>query len=488
MIITHTDNIPPAPKTPASVGASCIQNIAANVPRRSPVVVSDANVRDDNSALGSITKSQSSTHSDNNKTVSNTQSNRRSAYALKNTSAKLLPTERVAHCLNHRVTHERGVDVRLNKSNGRAAYGNLMRCNSVWVCPCCSARILAQRGSEVEQGVKSWTEAGGSVWMLTLTHSHQRTDNLAVKMKLLQKALSRFFGDRAMKSVFEQFGKTGQITTLETTYSEANGWHPHHHILMFSAMSPDQFLNDVVSVTYDERGYIEYVTPHREKRLIKQGRIDDIKTVSFEHFIKSYWVRICDAVGLGTPSVKRGATIQNAGSVKSYLTKFKTAQELTNAQAKRGKNGSRNQWEILADAHNGCKRSGELWQIYAAAFKGSRQLFWSRGLKDLLLIGEVADDEIEELALAGVDDEIVTVIELAVEDWGYVRRKNWRAELLEIVENDYRDGTKNLDIFVYSIKRLREIERAEWARREQERIANLVPPHWFNDVPSAAGF
>lgn len=439
-------------------------------------------------SLGSITKSQSNTNSGNKKTLLNVQANRRSAYALKNTSAKLLPAERVAHCLNHRVTNERGVDVRLNKSNGRAGYGNLMRCDSVWVCPCCSARILAQRGEEVAKGVETWTEAGGSVWMLTLTHSHERTDNPAIKMKLLQNALSRFFGDRAMKSVFEQFGKTGQITALETTYSEANGWHPHHHILMFSAMSPDQFLNDVVSVTYDERGYIEYVTPHREKRLVKTGRIDDIKTVSFEHFIKSYWVRICDGVGLGTPSIERGATIQNAEAVKSYLTKFKTAQELTNAQSKRGKNGSRNQWEILADAHNGCERSGRLWQVYAAAFKGARQLFWSRGLKKLLLIDDVADDEIEELALAGIDDEIITVIELAVEDWGYIRRKNWRAELLEIVENDYRDGTKNLDIFVYSIKRLQEIERAEWARRERERIANLVPPDWFNNMSSAVGF
>lgn len=456
--------------------------------QRQPTTVSADSVRTDNPALGSITKSQSNTNSDDRKTLSNAQANRRSAYALKNTSAKLLPTERVAHCLNNRITDERGVDVRLNKSNGRAGYGNLMRCESVWVCPCCSARILAQRGSEVEQGVKSWAEAGGSVWMLTLTHSHQRTDNLVKKMKLLQKALSRFFGDRAMKSVFEQFGKTGQITALETTHSEANGWHPHHHILMFSSLSPEQFLDDAVSVTYDEHGFIEYVTPHRERQLIRQGRVDDIKLVSFEHFIKSYWVRICDAVGLGAPSIKRGATIHNAAAVKTYLTKFKTAQELTNAQVKCGKNGSRNQWEILADAHNGCERSGKLWQIYAAAFKNSRQLFWSRGLKKLLLIDDIADDEIEESALAKVGDEIITVIELAVEDWNYIRRKNWRAELLEIVENDFRDGTENLKIFIYAVKKLYETERAEWAQRERERIANLAPPDWFNNVPSAVDF
>lgn len=436
-------------------------------------------------ALGSITKSQSNNDNSNNKTLSNAQNNRRLAYALKDTSAKLLPAERVNYCLNHRITADRGVDVRLNKTNGRAGYGNLIRCDSVWVCPCCSARILAQRSNEVEKGVDTWTQAGGSVFMLTLTHSHKRTDNLALKMKLLQKALSRFFGDRAMKAVFNQFGKVGQIKALETTYSDANGWHPHHHILMFSKMSPDEFLNNIVSVIYDENGYVEYVTPYREKQLIKEDRIDDIKTITFEQFIKNYWVKICLAVGLGTPSFKRGATIQNASAVKTYLTKFKTAQELTNAQAKRAKGASRNQWEILADAHDSCDRSAKLWQIYADAFKGQRQLFWSRGLKEMLLIDDIEDDEIEELADIK-DDEIVTVVELTIENWSYICRRKWQADLLTIVENDYANDTDNLGIFIYSIKKLREIERAAWEQRERERIANLCPPQWFGQVPMIA--
>ncbi|MDN5561013.1 MAG: protein rep [Psychrobacter sp.] len=439
----------------------------------------------DSGALGSITKSQSNNDNTNKKTLSNVQGNRRSAYALKNTSAKLLPAERVNYCLNHRISADRGVDVRLNKTNGRAGYGNLIRCDSVWVCPCCSARILAKRSSEVEKGVDTWTQAGGAVFMLTLTHAHKRTDNLALKMKLLQKGLSRFFGDRAMKKVFNQFGKVGQIKALETTYSDASGWHPHHHILMFSKVSPEKFLSDTVAVTFDKNNHVEYVTPYREKQLEKLGRVDDIKQVTFEFFIKSYWIKICREVGLGLPTMKHGVNIQNASAVKTYLTKFKTAQELTNAQAKSGNGDSRNQWEILADAHNGCARSGKLWQIYADSFKGQRQLFWSRGLKEMLLIDDIADDEIEELADLK-DDEIITVIELAVEDWGYIRKKNWQAQLLDIVENDYKDDTDNLDIFIYSVKKLREIERAAWEKKQRERIANLYPPQWFDDIPNIA--
>lgn len=459
----------------------------------------------DSGRVLSITKSQSKTNNNNNKILSNAQGNRRSAYALKNTSAKLLPAERVRFCLNHRVTADRGVDVRLNQTNGKAGYGNLMRCDSVWVCPCCSARILAKRSSEVEKGVDTWTQAGGSVFMLTLTHKHKRTENLTQKMKLLQKALSRFFGDRAMKSIFEQFGKVGQIKALETTYSETNGWHPHHHILMFSKMSPDKFLGDTVSVTYDKNGYVQYVSLEREEKLIARGRIDDIKQITFEEFIKNYWIKICVSVGLGVPTLKHGVHFQNASAVKTYLTKFKTAQELTNAQAKKANGESRNQWQILADAdkkqgyfdaldsnieldintqneyRQGIKdaiRSEKLWQIYADAFKGQRQLFWSRGLKDLLLIDEIADHEIEELAELK-DDEIITVIELAVEDWGYIRKRNWQAQLLDIVENDHKDHTDNLGIFIYSVKKLREIERAAWEQKERERIASLCPSDWF---------
>lgn len=453
--------------------------------QRRHITMSADSVRNDNPVLGKDTISQSETTNSQNKNLANAQNNRRMAYALKKTSAKLLPAERVADCFGKRISADKGIGVRINKNTGKASYTNLLLCGSVWVCPCCSARILAKRGDEVEKGVNTWTEAGGSVFMLTLTHSHKRLENLNKKVKLLRKALSRFFGDRAMKAVFEQFGKVGQIKALETTYSETNGWHPHHHILMFSKMSPDEFLGDTVSVTYDKNGYVQYVSLEREEKLIARGRIDDIKQITFEEFIKNYWVKICRAVGLGAPSIQRGATIQDAGAVKTYLTKFKTAQELTNAQAKKGKGDSRNQWEILADAHEGCERSAKLWQIYAAAFKGEKQLNWSRGLKDMLLIDDITDDEIEELA-ATKEDEYIDILQLGVEDWGFIRKKNWESGLLDIVENDYRDDTDNLNIFIYSVKKLREIERADREQKERERIANLYPPQWFDGVPDIA--
>lgn len=461
------------------------------------------------------------------------QTNRRLTYALKDTAGRLLPSERVASCLCCRIDADRGVDVRLNKASGKANYGNLMRCDSIWNCPSCHQRIMAKRGAEVEQGVKTWTEAGGSVFMLTLTHSHQRTDNLMEKMDRLRAAVGELFSHRTMRNIWDQAGKVGQIRALEITQSDANGWHPHHHYLIFSNKSPENFMGDAVSVTREKNGSLKYLTPFAENQILKKaekkaqkelkkeqkifaelvdlvekeeiftgrdyadkqefladaptkrGAVDNIETVNIEMFIKHFWRKICTDVGLGAPSLEHGAVIEDASKVKTYLTKFKTAQELTNSQAKRAKGASRNQWEILADAMAGDAHAGKLFQTYASAFKNERTVFWSKNLKKMLLISEVDDSEIEELE-GTKDDEIINVIELAVDDWGCIRRKKLQSELLEVVENDFKNDTDNLSIFIYTIKKLLEIERAEWARQKAERLASLCPPQWFVDVHNAA--
>lgn len=460
-------------------------------------------------SLGSITKFESSYPSlttqsldtitfKTEKACANHQANRRSAYALKRTSEKLLPDFRVTNCLNKRVTAERGVDIRLNKENGRATFGNLMRCDSVWVCPCCSGRILSHRGKEVEKGVNTWQEVGGSTWMITLTHSHKKGENLAQKMVLLRKAVKRFFSDRAMKSVFEQMGKVGQIKALEFTHGK-NGWHPHHHIMMFSKVAQDKFKDITVSVIFDKDNdnEIQYISYKKERQLEKWGHwhvIDEIQQVDFETFIKHYWRKICKEVGLGAPSVSHGVTVSDASNVKTYLTKFKTAQELTNAQAKRAKNGNRNQWEILADAHkmsalNNAQmidteeykralESQKLWREYALASKGEQQLHWSRGLKDLLMIDDIDDDEILEDG-DNKDDEVISIYELQVDLFNYIKRKGWKAQVLEIVEDDFANETYKLIEFIEKVKVLRQQEHEEYLRLEQKRIEEMLPPWWY---------
>lgn len=101
---------------------------------------------------------------------------------------------------------------------------------------------------------------------------------------------------------------------------------------------------------------------------------------------KHYWRKCCLAVGLGEPSYElSGATLQDADKAQSYLTKFKTAQEMTGA-SKVAKGSSRNQWQLLQDSMGGDAFAGSLFVEYAEAFKGQRQLTWSRGLKNTLIL------------------------------------------------------------------------------------------------------
>ena len=42
-----------------------------------------------------------------------------------------------------------------------------------------------------------------------------------------------FLSDRRGISIFKRMGRHYHITNYEVTYGQ-NGWHPHHHILVFS--------------------------------------------------------------------------------------------------------------------------------------------------------------------------------------------------------------------------------------------------------------
>ena len=73
------------------------------------------------------------------------------------------------------------------------------------------------------------------------------------------------------------------------------------------------------------------------------------------------------------------------------------AEEMTQAHLKVGKKNmqSLTMWEVLELAQIEASTKDKysyIFKTYASAFKGRRQLFWSKGLKELLKI-EVKDDE-----------------------------------------------------------------------------------------------
>lgn len=103
---------------------------------------------------------------------------------------------------------------------------------SVWTCADCATKITEMK-TRNKQGIANWRSKGGHVYLLTLTNRHHRGDNLLDLLTGQQKALVKFWGQRAVKEMLKDLGYVGRVMATEVTWSFDNGWHPHFHILMF---------------------------------------------------------------------------------------------------------------------------------------------------------------------------------------------------------------------------------------------------------------
>ena len=361
--------------------------------------------------LGILTKSQSTPDF---KGLAEIAVRRTVKYSLQDEATKLLPTERVRFCLRHRVDASKGIEVRYNQKREQAHYSNVQRCGSVWVCPICSAQISEGRRQELKQGMEYWQgkgkaqDAGGMVYLLTLTNAHHHGDNLVQLLQGQKKALAYLWGDRKSKEMLKELGKVGHITATEVTYG-ANGWHPHYHILLF------------------------FDAP--------------INTESLRNFLATCWQNCCKKAGLKVPDHVHGCDLREGKYADKYVSKWGLADEVTKGHIKKGKEGSVTPWDLLRQSEEGCDKSGYLFQVFAAAFKGKRQLSWSRGLKALLKVDVKEDEELAQVT----EKDSVEVDVLAMELWRLILRYKSRAEYLTAKEHDIKFGSQRADNLIMSL-------------------------------------
>lgn len=331
-------------------------------------------------------------------------------YALQNEAVRLLPAERVRFCLKHRIDASECVTVRYNERSEQAHYANVQRCGSVWLCPVCAAQISEGRRQELKSGMARWTgfRNNGFVYLLTLTNPHHHGDNLKLLLEGQKKALHRFWTLRKSREEFQRLDKVGHIISTEVTHGK-NGWHPHYHILLFF------------------------------KKQI------DIKALA--SFLVPVWQNCCKKSGLKIPSKEHGVDIREGKYADKYVSKWGLADEVTKGHIKQGRNGSLTPWDLLRLSEDGCTKSGHLFQVFAVAFKGKRQLSWSKGLKDLLLVKEVTD---EALATETEKDSI-EVKKVALEIWRLIKRFKVRADFLKAIELDMTDGYHRADDLIMEI-------------------------------------
>ena len=72
-----------------------------------------------------------------------------------------------------------------------------------------------------------------------------------------------------------------------------------------------------------------------------------------------------------------------------------------------------------------------LFREYAECFKGKRQLVWSRGLRELLGLEDISD---EDLASRQEEDAYL-LANLTLEQWRIIRQSDRRGELLEVARH-----------------------------------------------------
>lgn len=279
-------------------------------------------------------------------------------------------------------------------TTNRAFFTGLQVCSMPWTCPVCASKISERRRHEVAKAIKQAKTLGLAVRLVTLTVPHAMGDDVADIASRMTKAWTRLWQGRQGQAFKLSLGLWGHIRALEVTHG-ANGFHPHFHVLMF--YHPEQTTN---------AEWIKF--PDR-------------------------WRTVAGRSGLPVPSLLRGCDIEDGEHAERYVAKgvWGLESEVTKGHVKKGKCGSRTPFDLLRDYMRGDKQAGAIWRAYAQAFEGRRQLYWSNGLKKLL---EVADLTDEELAHKPDDEQSLVLAMITPEQWKLIYRRRMESAVLDLAE------------------------------------------------------
>jgi len=277
---------------------------------------------------------------------------------------------------------------------GGAWFTGLQTCGLVWVCPVCAERISRGRRRELQEAADAAGRLGYRMVFVTLTVRHNRGMRLRPFLADLAKARGRMTGWRAYRKIRSDWGSAGQIRALEVTHGE-NGWHPHLHELFFVRHSTTEA--DLAEL---------------------QARIYTL------------WADACRRVGLPEPDPEHGVLVQGGEAAGDYISKWGIDDEMAGSAKKQGRQGGRTPWQLLDGATEN-PRDAALFREYAEAFRGRRQLHYSRGLREAFsLAPEQADLELA----TDPPPEAVQVASIDPATWLAVQQHRAQPAVLEIAE------------------------------------------------------
>lgn len=318
------------------------------------------------------------------------------------------------------VRRERQVKVNASSETNVAHYTGLATCGSVWACPVCAAVIQQKRREELTQLIE-WAYANGySPAMVTFTAPHTAFDTLADQKEKMTAAFKRLRQGSPWTRFKEKTGFGGLVRSTEVTFG-ANGWHPHTH----------------------------------EIWLIKP--MTEVEQLDFLDFVKQRWRKVCIASGLldGADKIKgwhfglHSVDVRFNVSDSDYLAKQDSSRawgvdhEMASQSSKAGRAKGVHPHEFLIRREKG---DGARYMEYVHAMKGASQLFWSKGLKDLVGIRDLTpEEERKEAEKETPKDEVSLVLgALSPEQWSLVRVRRKRSQLLDAAEIGGWDAVMSL--------------------------------------------
>ena len=152
-------------------------------------------------------------------------------YTIKETKEKRKP--RIQFC-GYAVNANINQPIKLCKNDkGGLFFNGVANCGGYWRCPVCALKISENKKELLSGLIDAHQSKGFSIGFLTLTVRHGNQDTLKKSLDKISKNYRSFQNQRFFSRNKIDFGLIGQVKTLEITWSNTNGWHPHLHILFF---------------------------------------------------------------------------------------------------------------------------------------------------------------------------------------------------------------------------------------------------------------
>ena len=250
---------------------------------------------------------------------------------------------------------------------GKVFFAGLQHCTGYWICPVCVYKISEQRVNDIYDSLMEWRSLGKTIYMLTLTFPHYKSERLKPNLEFLMKAYDSVRKHKRLRKFTTEY-----LRSLEIKYG-VNGFHPHLHCVF----------------VIDESD-IEYFELFKELWL-DQLRKHNKKVLSEYAFNIKKWDDDLD-------------------TLKDYMCKWELGDELVKSQLKKGKENTFTPFELLqmisdkksfADSMFTKRSPSDVFLEYAIDVKGKSQLRASRNfwlVKQMKTDKEICqDDKIDEV-------------------------------------------------------------------------------------------